>query len=213
MFTGIIEEIGSLKACHSSGNSMQLLISASAVLENTRPGDSIAVNGVCLTVTRLFPDSFSADVMPETFSSTSLARSKPGAKLNLERALTMNSRIGGHFVSGHVDYVAKILSRTVNENAIILKLSQKPELRQMIVRKGSIALDGTSLTVMDADEVSFTVSLIPHTRELSIIGGKLPGETVNVECDMLARYVAGLMGLPGNQTSLSELKLKNAGFI
>jgi len=189
MFTGIIEEIGILRERTGGGRSWRLGFRAARILAGTRIGDSIAVDGVCLTVSALLPDGFRADVMPETIRVTTLGGLPPGTRVNLERALAAGDRLGGHVVSGHVDAVARILARTRCGNAEVVRIGLPPTLRPFLVRKGSIAVDGTSLTVLDLDDTSFRVSLIPHTRALSVIGTKRPGDRVNLEGDQLARYV------------------------
>ena len=189
MFTGIIEEVGQVQAI--GGGVLQ--IGARKVLEDVQLGDSIAVNGVCLTVTHFSKDSFQADVMPETIRRTSLAELKQGSPVNLERALTLNSRLGGHIVSGHIDGVGKIISLTEEKNAILMKIGASAEILRHIVEKGSVALDGISLTVAQVTDSDFTVSLIPHTRKVTNLGSKSAGSCINIENDVLGKYVEKLM--------------------
>ncbi len=189
MFTGIIEEVGHLR--YLGGGRIE--IACQGVTEGTRTGDSISVNGICLTVTELFQDGFTADVMPETMRRTSLEGLKPGAALNLERALTPSSRMGGHIVSGHIDGVGRITELKQEGNAILLAVSAAPEITRYVVRKGSVALDGISLTVVEASAESFTVSLIPHTRENTNLREKNAGSRINIETDVIGKYVERLL--------------------
>ena len=165
MFTGIIEEIGKIKSVKRGSKSVVLEVEARKVLADTRIGDSIATNGVCLTVVGKGNDGFSADVMPETMNRSNLGLLKPGDPVNPERALCLNSRLGGHLVAGHVDGTGKIVSKQQDENAIWLTVGAAPEILRYIVEKGSVAIDGVSLTIAYADEQVFKVSVIPHTQE------------------------------------------------
>lgn len=190
MFTGIIEEVGCVRRLSPVGpTSMVLEVEARRVLEDARIGDSIAVNGVCLTVTALGGGTFTADVMPETVKNTSLARLKPGAPVNLERAMAAGARFGGHIVTGHVDGVGVIRSRTQRENAVIFAVEVPAELRRYLIPKGSVAVDGISLTVVDVTDTGFTVSIIPHTLANTVLQHLGPGDPVNIECDVIAKYV------------------------
>lgn len=193
MFTGIIEEIGTVERIVRGGKSLQLAIAAQKVLEDVQLGDSISVSGVCLTVTTFTKTHFTADVMPETFTSTALAALTPGARVNLERAMAANGRFGGHFVSGHVDGVGHIVSKKREENALYVTVSYPEELGRYFLYKGSIALDGTSLTLFGVTDDGVTVSLIPHTRDETILAAKNVGDPVNIECDMLAKYVGNML--------------------
>ncbi|MCK5653625.1 MAG: riboflavin synthase [Dehalococcoidia bacterium] len=188
MFTGIVEEIGTVRAARPG----QLLIAAQKVLEDTRPGDSVAVNGVCLTATALAPDSFSVDVMPETLGRTNLGALRPGDGVNLERPLAVGGRFGGHFVQGHVDGVGRVVSVTPEKEALLLKFEALQEIMRYIVAKGFIAVDGVSLTVVECNSTSFTVSLVTFTLENTTLGGRRPGNMVNLEVDIIAKYVAPL---------------------
>jgi riboflavin synthase len=194
MFTGIVEEIGAVRSLTIGGETCALTIEAVVVPCDLTVGASIAVNGVCLTVRSFDEKGFSADVMPETLRATNLGVLRAGSPVNLERAVVLGGRMGGHLVSGHVDGTGLISSRMKVGNAEILCIRFDPRLMNYVAMKGSIALDGTSLTVMELKADSFSVSLIPHTRTLSVIGRKRPGETVNVECDMIAKYVERLLG-------------------
>ncbi len=185
MFTGIVEEIGIVRGI-SSG---RLTIEAKKVLEDTKPGDSMAINGACLTVTSISKDNFSIDVMPETIRRTNLGRLHYGELVNLERAMLAEGRFGGHFVQGHVDDVGKVLSLQPEEEAVIARISAPAHLIPYMVNKGFIAVDGVSLTVIDCDDFSFSVSLVTYTREHTTLGNRKPGDIVNLEVDIIAKYV------------------------
>ena len=206
MFTGIIEEIGKLKEL-SNG---KIIINCQKVLEDIKIGDSIAVNGICLTVTAFDSGGFSADVMPETVRRTSLENLKSGDIVNLERALRLGDRFGGHIVSGHIDGVGRIKSMKMEGNAIVVTVETSNNLLRYIVVKGSAALDGMSLTVVDVSSVDFSVSLIPHTREVTNFKAKRIGSPVNIETDILAKYVEKLMN--GKPTTITKEFLIENGF-
>lgn len=189
MFTGIIEEIGRVKSVRRGVKSVTLEIEASTVMEGTAVGDSIATNGVCLTVTTMTPNGFTADVMPETVRRTSLSSLKPGAEVNLERALTLQSRLGGHIVQGHVDGTATVCRKTKDDNAVWLWIDCTPQLMRYIIEKGSITIQGVSLTVAKVEGSSFAVSLIPHTQGATTLHNAKVGDTVNIENDVIAKYV------------------------
>lgn len=189
MFTGIVEEIGTISNIQRTGESFVLTIDAKRILEDVHLGDSIAVNGVCLTVTSFTGNRFSVDVMPETVKASSLNMVKRGSKVNLERAMAAGGRFGGHFVSGHIDGTGIIKSKQAFENAVYYEIEADHELLSYVIVKGSIAIDGTSLTVFAVSENSFTLSLIPHTLGESILGQKGSGDIVNLECDMIGKYV------------------------
>jgi riboflavin synthase len=189
LFTGIIEEVGHVNRI--GGGS--LVIDCHKVLEDVQLGDSIAVNGVCLTVTHFDKSSFTADVMPETVRRTSLAELKKGSPVNLERALTLASRLGGHIVSGHIDGTGEIVKFADEGNAILMTVSADSSLLRYIVEKGSVALDGISLTVAQVTDSDFTVSLIPHTREVTNLGSKKTGSPINIETDVLGKYVEKML--------------------
>lgn len=212
MFTGIIEEIGHIKSIKHGGRSVVLEIGASRVLEATQVGDSIATNGVCLTVTAMGNGFFSADVMPETMRRTNLGELRPGDRVNLERALSLNSRLGGHLVAGHIDGTGRITGRVQDENAIWITIAAAPEILRYVIEKGSICIDGISLTVAYVDESVFKVSIIPHTQEETTLTAKRIGETVNLENDMIAKYVEKLMGEKKEGKGLSLEFLQENGF-
>ena len=193
MFTGIVEELGAIRAVRRGAASAVLSIGAAEVLSDLKIGDSVAVNGVCLTVTSLDDGGFTADVMHETLNRSSLGALAPGGRVNLERAMPANGRFGGHIVSGHIDGTGKIASVRPDDNALWYTISAAPELLRYIVEKGSITIDGISLTVAAVDEVSFSVSLIPHTAAVTTLGKKRAGDTVNLETDIIGKYVEKLL--------------------
>ncbi|NCB76089.1 MAG: riboflavin synthase [Negativicutes bacterium] len=195
MFTGLVEELGKIKSITKGTKSARLTIEGQVVLQDVKLGDSIAVNGTCLTVVEYTQRSFTADVMPETVRSTVLAELKPGDVVNLERTLRLGDRLGGHIVSGHVDGVGVIRSKERSDNAIVVTIEAPPEVMRYIIAKGSIAIDGTSLTIVDYGTDWFSVSLIPHTASLTTVGLKETGRKVNLEADVLGKYVAKLLGL------------------
>ncbi len=189
MFSGIIEYLGKTNRV-DTGDSPLLVVDAPGFLDDVGIGDSIAVNGVCLTVTELSDKKgFAADVMPETLRKTDLGELKPGSPVNLEKSLMIGDRLGGHFVSGHVDTAGRIAEMTDEKNAIVMKFTMDPSLMEFVAPKGSVAIDGISLTVIDVGSDWFTVSLIPHTLKMTTLGAKHVGSTVNIEVDMLARYI------------------------
>ncbi|MGE6752430.1 riboflavin synthase [Rossellomorea sp. NPDC071047] len=188
MFTGIIEEIGSIERMKKSSSSMELTITAGRVLEDVHIGDSISVNGVCLTVTSFTSRQFQVDVMPETFEGTTLRNLSHGSKVNLERAMAANGRFGGHFVNGHVDGVGTIVRIEKVENAWYMDISIPENQSHLFIMKGSVAIDGTSLTVFGVKSNAITISLIPQTRGDTVLGEKKVGDRVNIECDVMAKY-------------------------
>ena len=189
MFTGIIEELGVVTSIQKLNDAVRLSIGAAEVTDDAKPGDSIAVNGVCLTVVTNKRGIFTADVMLQTLADTSLGALMLDTQVNLERAVTPATRLGGHIVQGHVDGTAEILSRTPSEHWELVKISLPYELNRYLVAKGSITVDGISLTVADLDAESFTVSLIPETLARTTLGFKQPGDPVNLEVDVIAKYV------------------------
>lgn len=199
MFTGIIEEIGLVANIQRTGESFILTIEGKKIFEDVHLGDSIAINGVCLTVTHFSDNRFMVDVMPETVKATSLNMVKRGSKVNLERAMSAGGRFGGHFVSGHIDGTGVIKGKKIVENAVYYEIGADQELLKYVILKGSIAVDGTSLTVFGITEESFTLSLIPHSLSETILGLKGSGDIVNLECDMIGKYVGHfLTGISGN---------------
>ena len=194
MFTGIIEEIGTVRRIERGAKGARLTIGAETVLEGTKIGGSIATNGVCLTVTGMTADSFSADVMAETLRRSGLGALQSGAPVNLERAMPADGRFGGHIVSGHIDGTGTVAALRREDNAVWVTVHAAPSLLRYIVEKGSIAIDGVSLTVAAVDTDGFSVSIIPHTGAQTILLGKKPGDTVNLECDVIGKYVEKLLG-------------------
>lgn len=211
MFTGIIEEIGKIKSISRGNRSVVLEIEAHKVLEGTQIGDSIATNGVCLTVIFLGMGCFRADVMPETMLRTNLGNLKAGDRVNLERALCLNSRLGGHLVAGHIDGTGRITEKKQDENAVWITVSAGPEILRYMIEKGSVTIDGVSLTVAYVDHAVFKVSIIPHTQEETILTSKRVGEMVNLENDMIAKYVEKLLK-PEKNEGLSLAFLQANGF-
>lgn len=189
MFTGIIEETGTISRIKRGTVSASLRIEASRVISDVRTGDSINTNGVCLTVTSFDAHGFEVDVMAETMRLTNLHKLVPGEKVNLERALRLSDRLGGHLVSGHVDGTGTVTNLRREENATWVTIETSPAITRYIVAKGSVAIDGISLTVVDTDKTSFRVSIIPHTGEETTLLKKKAGDILNIECDMTAKYI------------------------
>lgn len=195
VFTGIIEELGTVQSIAISGKSGQLRIKAQKVLEHTKIGDSIAVNGVCLTVVTLESDGFTADVMAETVRRTSFSMLRNGSQVNLERAMAADGRFGGHIVAGHVDGTGTIRSMKREENAVWVTIDAGSDILDLVVEKGSITIDGISLTVAAVNDENFQVSVIPHTGKETTLLSKRPGDPVNLETDIVGKYIRKLMGL------------------
>lgn len=193
MFTGIVEELGEVTAVENLGDSSRFRLRGPAVTEGAKHGDSIAVNGVCLTVVDHGDGEFTADVMAETLNRSSLGALVPGSRVNLERPMAVGDRLGGHIVQGHVDGTGTVVERKTSENWEIVKVSLPADLTRYVVEKGSITVDGVSLTVVDAGPDYFTISLIPTTLALTTLGIKEPGDPVNLEVDVIAKYVERLM--------------------
>lgn len=193
MFTGIVEELGSVKALRRDGGAARLTVSAKTVLSGTVLGDSISVNGVCLTVVNMGAEDFSADVAVETLNVTNLGDLRIGARVNLERALQLSARVGGHLVSGHVDAVGRIRSRREEGNGWRIFIDAPEHLLRYVIKKGSIAVDGISLTVADLDTAGFSIAMIPHTAKLTTLGFKSAGDSVNLEADVMGKYVERLL--------------------
>lgn len=195
MFTGLVEELGKVKALQRGVRSVRLTVAARAILEDVKLGDSIAVNGTCLTVVDFGDGWFTADVMPETVERTALAGLRSGDAVNLERTLRIGDRLGGHIVSGHIDGVGIIRAKEADDNAVVVRITAPADVMRYIVAKGSVAIDGISLTVVAAGPDWFTVSLIPHTASVTTLGLKGPGAPVNLEADVIGKYVEKLLGL------------------
>ncbi|MEZ5125820.1 MAG: riboflavin synthase [Thermoleophilia bacterium] len=212
MFTGIVEEIGTLRSLRTTTRSATLSVVARKVLAGTAVGDSILTDGVCLTVTRVGGDGFDADVMPETVRRTTLAERSPGEQLNLERALTLESRLGGHLVSGHIDGVGTVLSVSPEADALVVEIDAPEAVARVSVAQGSVAVDGVSLTIVAVDGERLRVSLIPHTAAVTTLGRLRRGTHVNLEADLIGKYVHAFVarGKPGH--GLTWEKLAEAGF-
>ncbi len=194
MFTGIIEEIGTIERIQRGRNSAILHIRAAHVLEDAKLGDSIAVNGICLTITSLTRHSFCADVMHETLDRSSLSQKKPGDHINLERAMAANGRFGGHIVTGHIDGTGSILQIQKDDNAIWFTVNAASPLMRYIVEKGSITIDGISLTIAKVHASHFAISAIPHTVSITTLGERQVGDVVNLEVDVIGKYVEKMLG-------------------
>jgi riboflavin synthase len=202
MFTGIVEELGTVAGIEDQGDAIRLTVHSPHVLADAGLGDSISVNGCCLTVAQRDGETWTADVMQETLDKTSLAGVQPGDRVNLERAVTPQTRLGGHIVQGHVDGVGTILSRTPSEHWEVVEVSLPAELSRYLVDKGSITVDGVSLTVVEAGDDRFTVSLIPETLARTTLGSRQPGDRVNLEVDVIAKHVEKLLSsghIPGKK--------------
>jgi len=193
MFTGIIEEIGTVARVVQGAKSSRVTISANIIFSDLKLGDSVATNGVCLTVSEMTNNSFTADVMHETLKYTSLKGLAAGTRVNLERAMAANGRFGGHIVSGHIDGTGTVVDIKKDDNAVIYKIAAGPDIIKYVVKKGSIAIDGISLTVTAVDDTSFSVSIIPHTLQETILADRKLGDTVNLEVDMFAKYIEKLL--------------------
>lgn len=219
MFTGLIIELGEVSGIERRGQNARLAVKGHAILKDIAVGDSIAINGVCLTVTNIDRDIVSFDVSGETLLSTNLGGLKRGNKVNLEPSLRPDSKMGGHFVTGHVDGVGRIRSRMLEGNAERVEIEAPAEVLHYLVRKGSVTVDGISLTVVDVFKDAFSLVIIPHTASLTTIGFKKIGDTVNLEPDMLAKYVEKFLrkDAPAEEAAKSSAedpflaKLKNAG--
>lgn len=215
MFTGIVEEIGTYSGIRKSGDLYEITIDAKKILSDVQLGDSIAINGVCLTVKFFTTSKFTADVMPETLKATNIGMLQIGSKVNLERAMAAGGRFGGHFVSGHVDGTGIIVRKKRVENAVYYDIEVNEQLAQKMLLKGSVAVDGTSLTLFGVASHSFTISLIPHTMQETIIGQKQIGDMVNIESDMIGKYVHHFLNGTNNNEkgpSLTKSFLEENGF-
>jgi riboflavin synthase len=212
MFTGIVEEIGTLRGITPGAASVVLDLRASLVSEDAAVGDSILTDGVCLTIRSLRADGFTADAMPETVRRTTLSGRRPGDRLNLERAMTLRSRLGGHLVTGHVDGVGVVTAVTPEDNALVVEVEAPDAVAQVTVDQGSIAIDGVSLTVVGVAGERIRVSLIPHTAAVTTLGRLAPGARVNLEADLIAKYVHAFVGGRKPAVGLTWERLAEAGF-
>ena len=193
MFTGLVAELGTVQRLARQGSSYHLTVGAKKVLQNLKIGDSVAVNGACLTVVRMDEGGFTADVMPETVRLTNIGSLQPGSKVNLERTLRLCDGLDGHIVSGHVEGLGTISEQRPEGIAVVVTIDTPPELLKYIIKKGSIAIDGISLTVTEVTDTSFSVSLIPHTAKETTLGFKKVGDNVNLETDILGKYVERML--------------------
>jgi riboflavin synthase len=205
MFTGIIEEIGELVAIQRGTKSVVLTIKADKIVTDTRTGDSISTNGVCLTAVEIGKDYFKADVMHETVDRSSLGQLSKGSKVNLERAMRADGRFGGHMVAGHIDGTGEITDITKDDNAVWYKITTKPEIMRYIIEKGSIAIDGISLTVAKVAKSDFSVSIIPHTLGQTTLALRKKGDKVNLENDMVGKYIEKFLINDKEQTNKSKI--------
>lgn len=208
MFTGIVNEVGTLLGIHRGANSAVLTIGATTILEDVKLGDSIAVNGVCLTVTSFTPSQFTADVMHETLNRSSLGALRPGSPVNLERAMRADGRFDGHIVAGHIDGTGTIASIRRDDNAIRYTIRTTPAILRYIIEKGSIAIDGISLTVTEVTWETFSVSVIPHTASCTNLAQRRIGDTVNLENDCIGKYVERLLTTPNTANQESNITLE-----
>lgn len=214
MFTGLVEEIGKIKNISMGSRSAEITIEAKRILDDVKLGDSISTNGVCLTVTSFDKTTFTVDVMPETMKVTNLGELRIGSRVNLERALRLGDRLGGHIVSGHIDGTGELESFRKDDIATLVTISAAPEIMKYIIKKGSIAIDGTSLTVYDLDRRSFSVSIIPHTKDETTLLDKKPGDIVNLECDLVGKYIESFSNFNKKEKSqITEDYLREKGFL
>lgn len=206
MFTGIIEEVGQITAVVRGQRSSQLWVQGAVIMDDLKLGDSVAVNGVCLTVSQLSGNKWMADVMSETLRRSNLGDLKGGSAVNLERAMPANGRFGGHMVAGHIDGTGHIIQITKDDNAVIFEIEASQQILRYIIKKGSIAIDGISLTVVDMTANSFKVSVIPHTVKQTILGVKKAGDPVNLENDLVGKYIERLLLNPAPKTDRNQEK-------
>ena len=219
MFTGLVEEVGTIQGIRRGRRSCVLTIGCREVLKGAKTGDSIAVNGVCLTVTSVGSGCYTADVMAETMDRSSLGRLSQGDLVNLERAMPADGRFGGHIVSGHIDGTGTVQRIEADDNAVWFTVGAEPGLLRYIVEKGSVAIDGISLTVAYVDEECFRVSVIPHTRQVTALQDRQVGDPVNLECDIIGKYVEKLLTHPQQprkeekkESRITEKFLRQCGF-
>ncbi len=211
VFTGIVEEIGTIRTVRKGAHSAVLEICADHILEDVHLGDSIAVNGVCLTVTSFQKNRFTADVMHETLNRSSLSDAKPGKRVNLERAMLAGGRFGGHMVSGHIDGTGEIVEILKDDNAVWYTIQASPGLLRYIVEKGSIAIDGISLTVAKVGRTDFSVSIIPHTAQVTTLGERKRGDLVNLETDLIGKYIERLLTMESETLTAGKKPEMEAG--
>lgn len=208
MFTGLIQDMGTIRKIERRGESAVLTVASRLVGDDLQLGESIAVNGVCLTVTGWADDGFNADVSPESFARTTLGDLRPGSRVNLERALRLCDRLGGHLVSGHVDCIARVSKRFPDNNAVRFEFTVPAESMRYLVAKGSVAIDGISLTVNEVGSAGFGVAIIPHSLEMTTLKEKQVGDRVNIETDLLGRYIERLMQRDGHSPAEGGISLE-----
>jgi len=208
MFTGLIEDLGRVREWRREGERVRLVVETALPTAELRLGDSVAVNGACLTVVAIGSDSFTADVSPETLECTTLARTPAGSRVNLERALRLGDRLGGHLVSGHIDAMALIVERSQDRNAVRFTFRLPAAVNRYVAGKGSVTIDGISLTVNAADAETFSVAVIPHTLAMTTLQEKKVGDQVNLETDIVARYIARLLGVEESGPKAAPLDLE-----
>lgn len=215
LFTGIVEEIGVVENIKKGYKSSKITIKANKILKDINLGDSVSTNGVCLTASNIYSEYFEADIMAETLSRSNLGELKIGSSVNLERALSLQKRLGGHIVSGHIDGIGEIVSIYKDDNAVWISIKTSEYILKYIVEKGSIAVDGISLTVAYVDDYMFKVSIIPHTKNETTLLNKTVKDSLNLECDMIGKYVEKLLGVSTKESksSISENFLIENGFI
>lgn len=213
MFTGLVEETGVLETVQASREGALLALRARLVTGDLQVGDSVAVNGVCLTATAVAPGRFEAAVMPETLRKTTLGKLSPGAPVNLERALALGGRLGGHLVTGHIDGVGTVAARRREGNALLFHFRAPPEVLRYVIPKGSIAVDGVSLTVAAVEGERFSVSLVPHTAAQTSLGRLEPGDAVNLEADLIGKYVEKLLQPRAAEGKITMSLLQEKGFL
>ena len=205
MFTGIVEELGHVKGIERGANSIKLSISGDIIFSDLKLGDSVSTNGVCLTVTSISGKTFTADVMPETLNRSSLGSLSSGSYVNLERAMPANGRFGGHIVTGHIDGMGNIVKMTKDDNAIWIQIAAEPSILRYVIEKGSITIDGISLTVASVSEHDFAVSIIPHTAQITTLGKVNIGDSVNLEVDIIGKYIEKLLSPTTTTQSKSKI--------
>ncbi len=214
MFTGLIEETGTIQGVRAGSKSAVLTIKADKILADAKIGDSISTNGVCLTITSIAEGAFTVDVMPVTMGKTNLGKLKAGSRVNLERALRLGDRLGGHMVSGHIDGTGVLSAIEEDDNAVRIRIQADKSILKFIINRGSVAVDGTSLTVAALGDVWFEVSIIPHTGENTTLLNKRIGGEVNLECDMIGKYVERLLSFRESETSQISMEfLRENGFL
>jgi riboflavin synthase len=212
LFTGIVEEIGTVKSLTGS-TVRRLVVESSKAINDVSVGDSVAVNGVCLTVTSIGANELSFDAVPETINRSTLKDAGHGSRVNLEASLQVGKMLGGHIVQGHVDGIGRIESINRMADSVVIRISAPPEIMRYVVEKGSIAIDGISLTIASEDEHGFTISIIPHTLEVTTLGLKKPGGSVNLEADIIGKYVEKFVNARRGSSGVTEDLLRQAGFM